>query len=174
VPAAPSLTFDRLLVQLVARDLATALSSRGCFRAPEGTVPELLIEFDFGMDGPSTVARRGREKVESLSLAGGDLEDGPVVIREYRTVLRPVPAYRKFLRLTARVPVAAADTSVAPVAWSVVVEHVDTSDDLRNDVQWMVAAAMDYVGTESGGTTIVALSARDDRVIFLRNGSKEP
>lgn len=191
VPATPDRGDHDLQMLRAARDVKTALSSKGLFEAPAGIASQLDIEYDFGIEGPIIVTRTHIEPVvryglvhsidgspaesSGTSLPGsgsGVVEVGPPEYGTGRVVTMRIKEYRKFLRLTARPSRTMAGDRSVPT-WSVVVENQDESDNLAKYVRLMTAAAMDVIGEDTTSVRSIKLTDRDGRVLFVQTGIPE-
>ena len=167
----------------VAGDVRTALSSKGLFAAPAGTIPHLEIEVDFGISAPVIEHRIRTEPVvvfvpmaSGLSSGqGSDLRGTRLQARSMgsRAVPYTITTYRKFLRLTAweREPGEKATEGRRQI-WSVHVSNQDRSNNLARHVRLMVAAAMDHIGSDLRTEKQVVLTMRDGRVVFVEQGTQ--
>lgn len=164
----------------VARDIQTALSSKGLYAAPPGTTPELVIEVDFGMSAPIVTERTRSEPVYVPMPAtssgglrvGGGPEGAGGQLRYLGSVELPytVTTYKKFLRLSAREHDAHAEFAQPRQIWSVTVTNQDRSDHLPEYTRLMVAAAMDHIGKNHDEEQRVVMTRRDRRVTFVKEG----
>lgn len=168
--------------------LKTALSAKGMYEAPDGTEPDLVIEFDFGMEPRQDVLRavnrpsmvmaatpdqpaavggvvgreRGRRDMRAHLPLTDALASGPVRVMK-------VTSYPKYLRITARETGESDDDQVQREAWSVFVSNADGDDDLRKYVPLMVSAAMDSLNDQTEQDHVVVLTPDDERVAFVRS-----
>lgn len=172
--AAHAIRFTR-----VARDVETALSSRGMFAAPPGSVPDIEVEIDFGISAPITKAAIRREPVfamvPGLEAAGAHPAFGEQRIAQAsylgeRAIPFTIVSYRKFLRLTAWEAAAGTVDRPRRQVWSVLVTNEDSSRDLPRYVRLMIAAAMDHIDTDSPDVRQVVMTRHDGRIAFIERG----
>jgi hypothetical protein len=163
----------------VARDVHTALSSKGMYAAPAKTSAAVVVEVDYGISAPIARVRMRTEPIlvmatraSSLSLQrdGSGMVAAPV-LQEVgtREVPYSVTTYEKFVRLTAREAQPEAGMPARQL-WSVVVSNDDETSDLARCLHLMIAAAMDSIGTDNGKERQLVLTERDGRVRFLEKG----
>lgn len=165
----------------VARDVHTALSSRGLYAAPEGTTPELTIEVDYGISAPIVTRGTRSEPIYAVlppqssgGLRVGGGIGGAGALPTYlgsREIPYTIRTYRKFLRLTARETGPRTVDSTPRQVWSVLVTNEDKSNDLRGYTRLMIAAAMDSIDENVAEELQIALTPKDARVAFVASGS---
>lgn len=161
---------DLTMVQ-AAFQVRTALSSKGLFEAPEGVAPDLVVEFDCDIDAP-------RQRVEEfISPVYAERPDKSGVRSQLsyelvgeKTTRVVVTVYEKFVRISAREAPGQSDDHPPREVWSVVATNVDERSDLDRYVLLLVAAAMDQINADSGGSQAIALRADDRRVTFVQRG----
>jgi hypothetical protein len=138
----------------LAGHVRTALSSKGLFEAPQGTEPDMHVEFDFGVDV-------GGREVETMVW---ETTDG----YEYRR--RTVVVHDKFLRITAREPAEGEGAGGGRELWSVYVTNEDAETDPDRYALLLVSVAMDAIGVQTAGEHEFVLAGGDERIEFLRRG----
>lgn len=140
----------------------TALSGRGLFEALPGTVPDLVIQVDCGLGAPRGVIRTHLVPVRPEN-PNPFLNSEPmtlVAVNE-RVYLAP-----KFLLLTAR-----AGGSPQQL-WRVWASVSDEAVDLEPALPVLAAAAMNAIGSNTGGVTLLRLQPKDVDILFIEAGMK--
>lgn len=190
VSANPEIETSDLRFIEAAEYVKAALSSKGLYEAPAGTEADMIVEVDFGIEGPEQEIRtyfvpagpsplgdlRGQRGSVSNSLispvlssegmfARGDFDD-----MSEEQVLIVVTVYNKFLRISARESPTSEGDRVQREIWSVLVLNRDESNDLRKYVPLLVTAAMDHVNEDLAEPENVILTDEDTRVAFVRRG----
>lgn len=164
--------------------LHAALSAKGLYQAPAGVEPDMVIEFDFGMESrrdellaynrpglvvattasqPAEVGgtRERRQNMGAMVPVGDALADGLRLVK--------VTSYPKYLRITAREGANDAKDNVQRELWSVFVSNEDDDNDLRKYVPLMISAAMDSLSSETAEDYVVVLRQDDARVAFVQS-----
>lgn len=185
VSANPELEESDLRFLEAAGYVKTALSSRGLYEAPANLEADIVVEIDFGLEGPFQEMRTyyvpatatnspsgsrgmshalmGRGRDSSLhESATQEIPEVPV------TVL--VTVYDKFLRVSAREVAPSEGDRPQRELWSVLVSNRDESHDLRKYVPLLVTAAMDHMDQDMPEPKKIALKEQDARVAFVKRG----
>lgn len=189
--ANPDMDPSDLRFQEAAEYVTVALSAKGLYAAPPGTEAAIIVQLDFGLEGPEQEIRSYYVPVETVSSRGagrpvggmsnawidgarapGNLfsessRDDPMLEEEVSFV---VTVYDKFLRLSAREAPSAENDHVPHEIWSVLVSNRDESDDLRKYVPLLVTVAMDHVDENLPEPEEIVLSDTDARLAFVERG----
>jgi hypothetical protein len=169
--ANPSVAGDSVRYREAAELVKAALSGRGLYEAPANTVPDVVVNLDYGVGPP----RVRREKVyEWESTSGPDSTGFFLPGLPTRPVWISETTYEKYLRLTARESVA--DTLGRPPAeiWTVDVVSEGESQDIRKYLPILAAASIDYIGRDSHGHKTIRIKDSDADVIFVKKGMPRP
>lgn len=173
--------------------IRTALSGIGLYEAPNPDDADMVIEIDYGVSPPKEILIEFEEPI--FITVPGRIEyvprtvtrpDGSVV-----TILVPVPTapeqvfagtqrrlrpstvYDKYLTITG-IGIERRDGDERRESiWTVNVTNQNESDDLREHIPVMVAAALDYIGTNTEREQRVRIRANDRDVTFIREGYTE-
>lgn len=177
----PSLDIRSLRHREAARHVKTALSGHGLFEAPPKVRPDLIVEFDYGVE-PSGIryekvtvpiyARPSDRAIFRPRSRPGRILASPAdeVVVGYREITCPVTTREKYLSLSARLNQEHADQVSAPEFWRVRVRIDDDHDDLRTCLPLLATAAMETIGENTGGTTTLTLAGNEPTVRFIRAG----
>jgi hypothetical protein len=167
----PLTEIDSLRAQELAGQVRTALARRGMFEAPPNITPDVVVELDCGVNSlplkpkliPGPLDRPGPWVTPAERVPAGTDENGkPIYVG--REILRTdygyyemVPVYEKYLRLSAHEN--AAPTAGRPPAevWRVDAAVEGESPDLRKALPILVAATIDYIGSDSHGQKTVRI-----------------
>ncbi len=168
----------------------TALSGIGLYEAPNPNDADMVVEIDYGVGPPKEILVEYEEPIyitvpgrmeETIQYVRGP--DGrPVAIRvpRYRppetvyagsqTRYRPATVYDKYLTISGVGVAREKGDEQRESLWTVNVTNQSESDDLREHVPIMVAAALDYIGTSTEEEKKVKIRANDQDVAFIKEG----
>ena len=169
--------------------VATALEGKGYTRAREIARADMLVEVSFAVSEPKDVVdvrhypetywAPGLAYMISLPIYNSD---GVVIAYENRSIYRPPRSYtrwedriststvyQKELTLTAYDNRLGASVSDPHQLWSVTVSNLDYSENLRGYLPYLVAAALPYVGEDTGSQVFMDLDRDDPQAEFIRN-----
>lgn len=183
----PSLNREDLRFREATQYVSTALSAHGFYEVVRREDATIVVEIDFGREGPipRAVRRPAPPVAVALPPAGGgpggmqppsgedetaELPPPPPPVIIHRVQQEIVDDYEKFLRITARETPAAAGDRTPRQVWSVVVSITDPEEDVRTYLPLLAAAAMDAVGRDSGRPVEIVLGENDARVAFIKRG----
>ena len=166
----------------------TALEGKGMHKASNIGAADVLIELTFGVGEPREVLetrsypethwRPGFSYAIRVPVYG---ESGAVIGFQSRLVREPSRSYtywqdrmdsstvfEKFLVIEAF------DNRIARTAdeneqlWSVDISNVDSSDNMREYLPYMIAAALPYIAKDTGSQVFVSVQTDDPTVEFIR------
>lgn len=168
----------------------TALSGIGLYEAPNPDDADMVVEIDYGVGPPKEILKEYQEPIyitvpgrmeETIQYVKGP--DGrPVAIRvpRYRppetvyagsqTRYRPSTVYDKYLTISGVGVDREQGDERRESLWTVNVTNQSESDDLREHIPVMVAAALDYIGTSTENEEKVKIRANDQDVAFIKDG----
>lgn len=167
----------------------TALSGKGYYEAVEGEVADMAILYDYGVGPPKEVFREFTMPIYEMrpvtifvskTVIGSNGQ--PTTVSIPRTVMRQVEVgeethvkaetvYEKYMTIHARrnSPEKEGARRAADL-WTVTVHNESESDDLREHLPVLAAAAIDYIGSDFEESQEVELEAKDDAISFVKRG----
>lgn len=161
----------------------TALAGRGLYEAPPKTVPDVIVDLDYGVnvrtqsrvisepvwDNTPIVARIVERTVGGETTVERVREPTkfPTTVRN-RTVTDTI--YEKYIHLTARENHPAASGRPPNEIWTVDVASEGKSSDLGKHLPVLVAASIDYIGKDSHGQKTIRIKDTDADVAFVKKG----
>lgn len=198
VPRDPNTNTNDLRYKETVGWIKTALSAKGYYEALDPQAADMVIQVDYGMEPPRREIKIVQEPVYAqirqpdqvravtivdpvtkkprtsyVTVRGGYTTE----LAGYRDRAVSVLVNEKYLVLTAKenkMGEASADTPPEEL-WSVTVRNDDESDDLREYLPIMAAAATDSINSDTGNGTKVRLKSDDEVVSFIKQGlAKEP
>ncbi|MGJ3242291.1 MAG: hypothetical protein ACFE0O_04940 [Opitutales bacterium] len=170
--------------------IRTALSGRGLYEAPSEEEADMLVELDYGI-GPakqilveyeepvySTIPGRTRYVTQTVYDSKGRPIRIQVPVQEPpRRVfmgteprVKPMTVYDKYLSLSGVALSEESGDRRQGKVWTVKVSNQDESDDLREYLPVMAAAAIDYIGTSTDEKEKVKMRGSDSDVVFVKEG----
>jgi len=171
----------------------TALSGLGMYEAPNEESADMIIELDYGVSPPKEILVEYQEPIY-ITVPGRvryvrrqiKKPDGSVVTilvpvttapeQVYagsQTRVRPSTVYDKYLTITG-IGVDRENGDVKrETLWTVNVTNQNESDDLREHLPVMIAAALDYVGTNTEEEEKIKIKSNDRDVAFVKSGYTE-
>lgn len=185
----PELKESDLRFREAATLVQTALEGKGFYRSPDVASADMLVEISFGMGEPREVLE-SRSYPETYWRPGFSYairipvydKSGDLVSFQTRIVREPSRSYTYWEeRLDSTTlfekhfTIEAFDNRLGSAQhepqqlWSVVITNADSSDDLRGYLPYMIAAALPYVGTDTGSQIYVSIRPDDPTVQFLRS-----
>lgn len=186
VSANPDIRENDLRFIEAANYIRLAMEGMGCFQAPSAASADMIIELDFFLGEPRdsltvrphpetywTPGRHYSVEVPVRNKEGRIIGYSRKVYHEpsqqythWEDRVETTTLFEKSLTLTAydnRLGAAVKD----PVQlWSVTVVNTDPSNDLRHYLPFMAAAALPYIGFDTGRKTVVVVSEEDLEVAF--------
>lgn len=166
----------------VAEYVRAALAERGLVEAGPNEKADMVIEVDYGMSDPHVEVRANFKSPFELPSGVSRTVSKPVVDEEgnvtykreavmiYEPDYYPVTTYEKYLELKANEYGDEDPNEVKVQLWSVRVKSVDESDELEKYLPMMAAAAVPYVGEDTGEQREIKLREDDHRVAYVKNG----
>ncbi|MEO5957903.1 MAG: hypothetical protein ABIZ49_05085 [Opitutaceae bacterium] len=156
-----SLVYDE-----AARLVKYALATHGLYEAPPLDRKAMVVEIDYGMS--STRSARS-----SAQAAPPPRPEPGTAVNEDVTQLRTATRgpLEKRLVLTAREGSGAGDAAPR-ILWRIELAITDLSNDLRKYLPLLVAAGIDRLGVDSGGTQTVPIGENDKAVVVLVRQAK--
>lgn len=173
--------------------IRTALSGIGLYEAPIPEEADMVIEIDYGVSPPKEILREYEEPI--FVTVPGRIEYVPRTVTRPDgstvTILVPVPTgpeqvyagtqrrvrpstvYDKYLTITGVGINRDQGDEQRESIWTVNVTNQNESDDLREHIPIMVAAALNYIGTNTEKEERVRVRANDSDVTFIREGYTE-
>jgi hypothetical protein len=169
---------DSLRAHELANQVRSALGGRGLYEAPPNTKPDVIVELECGMAAPQMQPKRipsALDRPEPLVMPSdrvqvGTDENGQPIYRKreiFRTrdgYFEMVPVYEKYLRVTARQNAATTDGNRSAEIWRIDVTTESESHDLRSALPVLVAASIDYLGTDTRGQKTIHVRDSDPAV----------
>ncbi len=172
-----------------AKYVQTALEGKGMHKARDIGAADVLIELTFGVGEPREILET-RSYPETYWRPGFSYmvrlpvhDSGGVVIGYQNRLVREPPrsytywedrmdsstVFEKFLVIEAF------DNRIARTAgveseqlWSVDISNVDSSDNMREYLPYMIAAALPYIAKDTGSQVFVSVKTDDPTVEFIR------
>jgi len=185
----PLVADDSLRYKEAAGFVKTALSGRGMYEAPENTKPDLVVNLDYGV-GPPEIRRetvsepvyveipgeRRAVQVQSGTTSSGQpiyttviIQDPPTThLAGYRDYVITTVVYEKYLRLSAVSTEPSAEGRPPTEVWTIDVTSEGESRDIRKNLPLLVAASIDYIGTDSQGQKTIKIKDTDRDVAFVK------
>lgn len=169
--------------------VATALEGKGYTRASDIAKADMLVELSFSVGEPKDVLdvrhypdtywTPGLAYMISIPVYDSS---GILIAYENRTVYRPPRSYTRWeehidtstvynkeLTLTAYDNRLGASISEPQQLWSVTVSNLDYSENLRAYLPYLIAAALPYIGEDTGSQVFMHLDRDDPQAEFIRN-----
>lgn len=171
----------------------TALSGIGLYEDPNPEEADMVVEIDYGISPPKeilveyqepvyvSVPGRVRYVTQQVRNSDGKLITVRVPIYEppkqvfagTQTRVKPVTVYDKYLTITGVAIDRERGDERRDPAWTVNVSNQSESDDLREYIPVMAAAALDYIGTNTEKEQKVKIDENDEDVAFIKAGYSE-
>lgn len=187
----PLVADDSLRYKEAEAYVKTALSGKGLYEAPPNTKADIIVDLDYGIGPPQSRAEvqsepiyitvPGQMRTQTVQV-GVDQRGNPI----YQTVVTQDPpstefagfhdyqvnvtVYEKYLRLTARENVPAAEGRPPTEVWTVDITSEGESRDLRKNLPVLVAASVDYIGKDTHGQKTVKIKDANPDVGFVKKG----
>ncbi|MEO6246594.1 MAG: hypothetical protein ABIQ12_14290 [Opitutaceae bacterium] len=187
----PLVADDSLRYKEAADYVKTALSGKGMYEAPANTKPDMVVDLDYGV-GPPQMKREmvsepiyitlpGQIRTERVQV-GTDSQGRPVYqtvtvqdpprtefagFREYYVT---VVVYEKYLKLSARENKEAAEGRPPSEIWTVDVTSEGENRDIRKSLPVLVAASIDYIGTDTQGQKSIRIKDSSSDIAFVKKG----
>lgn len=173
--------------------IRTALSGIGLFEAPNPEDADMAVEIDYGVGPPKEIMKEieepiyitvpGRMEQQVRVVEGPNGRPIAITVPVYRppetvyagsqTRYRPSTVYDKYLTISGvGLDREQGDERRDPL-WTVNVTNQNESDDLREHIPVMVAAALDYIGTNTEKEQKVKIRENDQDVAFIKAGYTE-
>jgi len=187
-PVRPAESLRHLETEIYVR---TALSGKGLYEAPEKVEPDVIIDLDYGISAPmlrrETMSKpvwvRRTIQSHTQSVLTGASPRGNST-RRHRTASRPkslelggyrnyrvtTVVYEKFLRMSARENSPVVEGQPPVELWSIDVTSEGKRRDLRRQMPVLVAATIEYIGTDTQGSRQIRLKDTDADLAFVRQG----
>ena len=170
-----------------ARYVATALEGKGYRQTQQVGNADLLVELTFYTDEPrevldvrhypETYYRPGFAysiQVPVYNNAGVVIGYRSRIMREpsrsythWQEQLESVTVYDKVMEISAYDNRPNAPTKDLEEMWSIVITNSDTSQDIRSYLPYMVAAAIPYIGEDTGSQIVVSITPDDPTATFI-------
>ena len=173
--------------------IRTALSGIGLYEAPNPEGADMVVEIDYGVSPPKEIMKeyeepiyitvQGRMEQQIRVVKGPKGQPVAISVPVYRppetvyagsqTRYRPSTVYDKYLTISGvGLDREQGDERRDPL-WTVNVTNQNESDDLREHIPVMVAAALDYIGTNTEEEKKVKIRENDQDVAFIKAGYTE-
>lgn len=173
--------------------IRTALSGIGLYEAPNPEEADMVVEIDYGVGPPKEIMKEyeepiyitvpGRMETQIRVVKGPNGQPVAISVPVYRppetvyagsqTRYRPSTVYDKYLTISGLgLDREQGDERRDPL-WTVNVTNQNESDDLREHIPVMVAAALDYIGTNTEQEQKVKIRENDQDVAFIKAGYSE-
>ncbi|MCG8525940.1 MAG: hypothetical protein MI748_06155 [Opitutales bacterium] len=185
----PDMKGGDLRFREAARYVATALEGKGYRQTQQVGNADLLVELTFYTDEPrevldvrhypETYYRPGFAysiQVPVYNSAGVVIGYRSRIMREpsrsythWQEQLESVTVYDKVMEISAYDNRPNAPTKDLEEMWSIVITNSDTSQDIRSYLPYMVAAAIPYIGEDTGSQIVVSITPDDPTATFIRN-----
>ena len=189
--ANPLVADDSLRFKEAAGFVRTALSGKGLYEAPPGTKADMVVSLDYGI-GPPQVKREvmsepiyvtvpGQLRAETVQV-GTDRLGNPI----FSTVYVQEPSrtefggmrqyevtsviYEKHLHLSARENKSGEEGRPPSEIWTIDATSLGQSHDLRKNLPILVAASVDYIGTDTHGQKTIHIKDAGAEVAFVKKG----
>lgn len=191
----PTPNADPLLQEETANYLRTAFASKGLHEAPVGTTPDLVVSFDFGIGAPVVRQKKITDPtyvtdIDPTPDYGSSVPvtdaDGQTIHRTdskpvrptrrrvgQREIIHSTTLYEKHLRVVAREAAAATTGRPPREIWTLDVVSEGPDDNLRKTLPVLVAAAIDYIGTDSQGKQTLHIKDNAPDVRLVKEGVQE-
>jgi hypothetical protein len=175
----------------VAEYVKTTLSAQGMYEAPTVETADMIVDIAYGIGEPEVdfktyttpvyIVRGGGYETRMIQVV--DPDTGKVYMRtmqiyvppmkevvDFEERVIPITTYEKYLRLTSR-DNRESDEDVSPAqVWSIYVKNKDESTDLRKYLPLLAAAAVPYVGANTGEQEEIKVKETDESVAFIKQG----
>ena len=172
----------------------TGLEGKGMRLASDISSADLLVELTFGVGEPREVMEvrsypethwhPGFSYAVSIPVFN---KDGVVVSYQNRIVREPPRSYtywdermdsttvfEKYLEIAAYDNRLGSAVNDPEELWGIVITNADYSDNIREYLPYMIAAALPYIGEDTGSQIYVSLKQDDPTVDFIRNPDASP
>jgi len=189
--ANPAVDENSLRYKEAASLVRTALSGKGLYEAPAGTKADLVVDLDYGLGPPQMkretvsepvyIALPGAVHYETVQV-GTDRNGRPV----YQAVAVQDPprneiagfhdyevtsvVYEKRLHLSARENKPGEEGRPPSEIWTIDATSEGQSHDLRKNLPILVAATIDYIGTDTHGQKTITVKDASSDVAFVKKG----
>lgn len=187
----PLVADDSLRYKEAAGFVKTALSGKGMFEAPENTTADLVVDLDYGvgppqqrrvtMSEPVYITLPGQIRTERVQV--GTSKSGQAIYQTitvqdpprtefvgYRDYVVTITVYEKHLKLAARENAPVVEGRPPQELWTIDVTSEGESRDIRKTLPLLVAASIDYVGTDSQGQKTIRIKDSHSDVAFVKKG----
>jgi hypothetical protein len=187
----PLVSDDSLRYKEASGFVRTALSGKGLYEAPEGVTPDLVVNLDYGVGPPQMhretvsvpvyVTAPGQTHYETVQV-GTDKAGNPIYstvavmdpphteLAGYRDEVVTTIVYEKYLRLSASENKPAAEGRPPSQVWTIDATSEGQSHDLRKNLPILVAASIDYIGTDSHGQKVIHIKDGNPDIAFVKKG----
>ncbi len=166
-PSSESSSSDSYLQ--ITQQVKTALSGKGWYEAGSINQADLLIELSYGVSRPQIDFKIISPMELSMTGKVSKSSSHRLVSRDGFPVV-PVTKYEKFITLTAWQNNGEYLYDENPQIWNVRVKIHDESNDLEENTAILLAAAIPYMGEDSGHIQEVKVSANNPSVKFISTG----
>jgi len=186
ISANPEIRESDLRFREAANYIQLALEGLGLFQAPSSATADMIIELDFFLGEPRdslTVrphpetywvpGRRYSVEVPVRNKEGQIIGYSRKVYHEpsqqytqWEDRIESTTLFEKSLTLTAYDNRLGSSVKDPVQLWSVTVVNTDGSNDLRHYLPFMAAAALPYIGFDTGRKTVVVVSEEDLQAAF--------
>jgi hypothetical protein len=143
-----------------------ALAARGLYEVPEGTKPDMIITYTYGV---------GHGHIKVVTERNTDLLIGPTVAPE--TTSKAVVVFDKFIELTAREAIFTPDPThpggparPGDELWNIKATIEDAKKDLDPYLPALASACIDYIGANTGKELQLKVDADAAKVILKQRG----
>lgn len=172
----------------------TGLEGKGMHKAKDIASADLLIELTFGVGEPREVMEV-RSYPETHWHPGFSYairvpiydKNGAIISVQNRIVREPPRSYtywdervdsatvfEKYLEIAAYDNRLGSAVKDPEQLWSIVITNADYSDDIRGYLPYMIAAALPYIGKDTGSQIFVSLKQDDPTVGFILDPDAVP
>lgn len=152
------------------RMLKSALAARGYFPVDSVSAADVVVTVEVGRTA-GRVSFREREVMTPVSdLYGSDYRRFPGIIPvAMKTEIVPEVVSTKYLTLSARNPGRTDENGNPPEVWNIVVKVEDAGESLVEYLPVLTAAAMNYLGENTGQQIEVKLGPESEAVQYVVN-----
>jgi hypothetical protein len=164
---------DSLRYKEAAKQIKTALSSKGLYEAPSPAAADMVVEIEYGMAPPKVKYEPCNRPIIARPK---DLPDGRATMDPtkevvgYEDFVYPVVTREKHLSVCGRENKQPGEGRPPAEIWRVEVSISDESHDLRGYLPILASAAMDEIGRNSDGTATTTLKENDESIRFIKKG----
>lgn len=175
----------------VAEYVKTTLSAQGMYEAPTVESADMIVDVAYGIGEPEIdfktytapvyMVRGGFYETRVVPVV--DKDTGKVYMQtlqiyvppmrevvDFEERVMPITTYEKYLRLTSR-DNREGNEDIGPAqVWSIYVKNKDESNDLRKYLPLLAAAAVPYVGANTGEQEEIKVKETDESVAFIKQG----